>query len=289
MQILFTVPQAHCVVIQRLGKFSRICHQGLRFRLPFIEQIRRVPEWGLEANKNGFLIELTEQQTDTPARQCHTKDNVEVQANASVYWRILDPAKALYEVDVLPKAVSDVALNALRANIGTLDLDQVLSERQKLNERIAAQLSKVAHKWGVQFTRVEIQELTTNDETASAMRQQMEAERRRRATVADATGRAEAEIKLAEAERSATILRADGQAKALEAIADAELNYLQKLSQSTDSNNAARILIAQKFIDGFEKISRNPSHKVFLPNSINGLFSFDTEGAPDGSTDRGTQ
>ena len=124
-------------------------------------------------------LELTEQQIDTPARQCHTKDNVPVMANASVYWRITDPCKALYEVDILPQSVSDIALNALRSNIGTLDLDALLSERAQLNERIASQLSETAKKWGVLFTRVEVQELkeidsedievVIDDETSSSM------------------------------------------------------------------------------------------------------------------------
>jgi len=86
MAWLFTVPQSHCVIIERLGRFNRVAGQGLHVRLPFIESVRRVPEWGGVANKRGVEIELTEQQTDTPARQCHTKDNVAVRANASVYW-----------------------------------------------------------------------------------------------------------------------------------------------------------------------------------------------------------
>lgn len=249
----------------------------MRFRLPIIEQIRTVPEWGGEVNNQGYLIELTEQQTDTPPRQCHTKDNVTIEANASVYWRIVDPVKALYEVDILPRSVADVALNALRANIGTLDLDEVLSERQQLNDRIAAQLSKVAQKWGLQFTRVEIQELRTTDETANIMRQQMEGERHRRAMVSVAAGEAEAKLTIAKAERDAAILRAEGQAKALETVATAEITYLKKLGEAMDSSAAARVLIAQKVLDGFDVITKNPAHKVFLPNSMNGLFTIPTD------------
>ena len=181
--IVFTVPQSHCVVIERFGKFSRVLHQGLAFRIPVIEQVRRLDTWGGIANKDGYLIEMTEQQTDTLPRQCHTKDNVPITANASVYWRITDVHKALYEVDVLPQVISDVALNALRANIGTLELDHVLSERASLNEKIALQLAATAQKWGVIFTRVEIQELTTDSSVAASMIKQMDAERSRRARV----------------------------------------------------------------------------------------------------------
>ena len=278
--IIFTVPQSHCVVIERFGRFSRVCSQGLHFRIPIIEQPRYCTGWGVSANKRGYVLELTEQQTDTPLRTCQTKDNVTIQANASVYWRILDPIKALYEVDVLPRAVSDIALNALRAIIGKITLDQVFSERQKLNEIVASQLSKVSQKWGIQFTRVEIQELKTSDATESAMLQEMAAERRRRAVVTEAEGRAAAEIKMAEAERQAAILRADGKAQALEKIAYAEMNYLQKLSGSVNPTCAGQILIAQKFLDGFDKITMNQAHKVFLPNSFSGLFSLPTDDSP---------
>ena len=284
-QIILAVPQSHCVIFERFGKYSRTCEQGLQFRIPFFEKIKRIPEWRSTANKKGYLIELTEQQSDTAARQCHTKDNVTVQANASVYWRITDPEKALYEVDILPQAVRDIALNALRSEIGKLELDAVLSEREGLNKRLATQLSQLGLKWGVQFTRVEIQELVTNDETASAMRQQMEADRKRRAVIAEAEGEATAKVRVAKADRDAAILRAQGQAKALELIADAELQYLQKLTTSVTTTAAGQVLIAQKFLDGFDRITQNSAHKVFLPNSFNGLFSLDAEQIPSGIAD----
>jgi len=277
MSLIYTVPQSHCVVIERFGKFTRIQNQGLHFRIPILETMRRVDTWGRTANKNGFLIELTEQQTDTPPRQCHTKDNVPVTANASVYWRIVDPRRALYEVDVLPQSISDIALNALRSNIGTLDLDTVLSERAELNERIAAQLSDTAKKWGLIYTRVEIQELTTDEKVATSMVKQMDAERRRRATVADAQGQAEATLKIAEADKQAAILRAEGEAIAKVKIAEAESFYLKRLKEQVGEREAARIVVAQKYISGFEVIAKNASDKVFLPNSFQGLLSIGTE------------
>lgn len=277
MALFYTVPQSHCVVIERFGKFSRIQREGLRFKLPLIEEIRRVDSWGDQINKQGYQIELAEQQTDTPTRQTHTRDNVAVNSNASLYWRIVDARKALYEIDSLPRAVSDIALNALRSNIGTMSLDELLAERQSLNERIASELSETARKWGIQFTRVEIQEIQTTEETAQAMRQQMDAERKRRAAVAEAEGTAQAEVKVAEAEREAAVLRAEGHAKALELTAAAEAQYLQRLAEKVSADSAAQILIAQKFLDGLKAISKNPADKVFLPNSFQGLFSVSTD------------
>ncbi len=273
MPMMYTVPQAHCVVIERFGKFSRIQREGLHFKLPFIEHVKHVEAWGPHANKRAYLIELTEQQTNTPTRHTHTKDNVSVATNASVYWRIVDPRRALYEIDNLPAAVADIALNALRSNIGTLELDAVLSERARLNERIAAELSETAAKWGIQFTRVEIQEITTTDETARVMAQQMDAERKRRAAIAEAEGRAMAEVRVAQAERDAMVLRAEGHAKALALLAGAEADYLNRLQQVTSRDNAAAILVASKYLTGFETITRNPADKVFLPSNFQALLT----------------
>ena len=271
--MFYTVPQSCCVVVERFGKFARVVREGLHVTLPWIEDFRRVPKWGKNANRFGWLIDLSEQQTDTPVRECQTKDNVDVRASAMVFWQIVDPRKAVYEAENLPAFVETVGLNALRAEIGKLELDQVFSERSLLTQRISDELAATAKKWGIEFTRVEIQELTMRDDTAGAMRQQMEAERRRRATVSDSSGKAEAEVKLAEAEKQAAILRAEGRAKALMTIADAEASYLAKLAQQTSPQLAAQILIAQKYIDGFEAISANPSDKVFLPNSFNGMLT----------------
>jgi regulator of protease activity HflC (stomatin/prohibitin superfamily) len=279
MQLVYVVPQSHCVVIERFGKFSRIQRAGVRFRLPMVESVRSLDSWGDTANKDGWVMELTEQQTDTPSRQCHTKDNVPITANASIYWRITDPRRALYEVDILPQAIADIALNALRSNIGALELDTVLSERQELNQRIAAQLSDTAKKWGILFTRVEIQELKTAENVSTAMLQQMDAERRKRAFISEAEGQADAKIKLAEAQKQADILIAQGRAQALALTAKAEAEYIATLSEGGIKQDAVQILIAQKYLDGFDAISKNPADKVFLPNSFKGLFSIATDSA----------
>ena len=277
MSIIYTIPQAHVVIIERFGRFSRIQREGLAFRIPFLESIKYLPEWKSRATKRDFLIELTEQHTDTPSRQCQTMDNVTITADASVYWKIVDPARAVYEVDLLPKSVSDLALNALRANIGKLKLDQVLSERQQLNQKIAAQLSTVGSKWGVVFTRVEIQEINYSHETAEAMMQEMSAERKRRALIAESEGKAAAEIKLAEAQAQAIKIKAQADAQALRIKAEAEQEYIEKISEKVGEALAGQIIISQKYIDGMDTISRNASDKVFLPTGFNGLFNISTD------------
>jgi regulator of protease activity HflC (stomatin/prohibitin superfamily) len=278
MQLIYSVPQNHVVLITRFGKHARVQKDGLRFKLPLIENIKDVSYWGNIANKQGFLIELSEQQTDTPKRQCQTSDNVTLSVDATVFWRITNPIKAVYDVDVLPKAVADVALNALRANIGSLKLDQVLSERQRLNERIAAQLTSTGAKWGVSFTRVEIQEIHYDDATAKAMMQEMAAERTKRALIAEADGKAAAALAEANAEAKATMIRAKAQADALQLIAEAEKEYLLKIKEGVNADIAGQVMIAQKYLDGMKVISAQPSNKVFLPNGFQGLFNISTNG-----------
>ncbi|MBC8243659.1 MAG: SPFH/Band 7/PHB domain protein [Verrucomicrobia bacterium] len=221
-------------------------------------------------------MELTEQQTNTRPRECFTKDNAMIEVNAVYYWRITDPKKALYEVDILPKALLELVLGALRAVVGANELDAVLSQRTQINEAVVSQLIDAGLKWGVRFIRVEIEELKTDDKTSKAMLQQLEAERSRRATVSKAEGEAIAEVKVAEAQRNAAILKAEGQAKALELITEAETQYLKSLSNLV-GNQAADFLLAQKYLEGFDKISQNPADKVFLPNSFQGLFSLSVD------------
>ena len=277
MALIYTVPQNHVVLIKQFGKHARVQREGLRFKIPFIESIKRLPEWEGIANKRGYFVELSEQQTDTPPRQCQTLDNVTIDANASVYWRITNPVKAVYAIDVLPKSVADIALNALRANIGKIKLDQVLSERQNLNVKIAAQLSEVADKWGITFTRVEIQEINYSSETAEAMMQEMTAERKKRAVMAQAEGEAQAEMTKATAEANAMIIRAQAKADALRILAEAEGTYVAKLKENASLELAGQILLSQKYIDGMQIISNNPGDKVFLPNSFQGMFDISTD------------
>lgn len=156
MQVFFQVPQSHVVALTRFGKFSRVLPQGLHARIPYLEEVYYV-NWGNVANKEGCYIELTEQISDTSPKECHTKDNVPVTIDASIYWKITDVKKALFEVDVLPRSLIDSCLNALRAEIGKLSLDQVLSSRRELSEKVAANMLDISVKWGVAISRVEIQ------------------------------------------------------------------------------------------------------------------------------------
>ena len=195
----------------------------------------------------------------------------------SIYWKISDVRKSLYEVDSLPESLTDIALNALRSCVGEMSLDSLLSQRQEISQKISAQLSDNSAKWGVNIIKVEIQELATDEETTQAMLQQLEAERRKRATVAEAQGEAEAAVTVAEAEKSAEVLRAQGKAEALALISTAEREYLDRLRDAVGVENAGKILIAQKVLESYSVITGNPADKVFLPNNFQGVFSVPTD------------
>ncbi len=252
------IKESHAIIIERLGKFHRVKKAGWTFLVPFLDNIKLLEGWGTDANKEGKYIELSEQQIDTNPRICYTKDNVQIYADAIVYWRIINPKKAVYEVDRLPQAIQDVPINALRSVIGTMTLDEVFQNRQMMTERISAELKETAEKWGVIITRVEIKELDVKDKNSmNAMKQEMEAERRKRAKVLDA-----------ESESSYKETLANAEAKAMNIIAGAEADYLEILSKKVGKKHAAQILITNKVLDGFKIITTNPAHKVFLPNSV---------------------
>ena len=277
--MITTIPQNHCRIIERFGKPVKVQYSGLAFKLPFIDHVRDVSaEWADETNKQGIFIELSEQIVDTKPRECITRDNAKVTVDCVLSWRVSDPIKALYEVDHLHQSLLQTAMNLIRSEIGSRDLDDALATRSTLNERIVAGLSDTVKKWGIQIIRVEIQELRTDDQTSAAMLQQLEAERRSRAFSSEADGMAQATVKGATADREAAIKKAEGFAKALEITAAAEKLYLERLAETIGPEKAAELLLAQKVLDGYDKISQNPADKVFLPSSMNGVFELSTSG-----------
>ena len=278
MPIFYSVPQSHCIIIERFGKFTQVKMNGLRFVIPFLDHVRNVRyDWGAVANKNGYYIELSEQLSDTGKRVVQTRDNVTCTIDAVIYWIINDPEAALYKIDHLPQAVMETSLNSLRSTIGSMKLDEILSGREQINAQIAQFLQNSTKNWGMQINRVEIQEIITDDDTVTAMRQQMNAERRSRAMVLESKGEAIAAVHLAKAEKEAIILRAEGEAEAKKIIAKADADYLENVCAYLKPAQAANLLAAEKYMEGFRIISQNSADKVFLPNSFDGIFSLDTK------------
>jgi len=155
MAVLYKVPYNHVVLIERFGKYSRVQSSGLRVKLPFIENIKAVDKWEGIANKDGYQIELSEQQSYTPRRQFKTLDNVVIFADITIGWRITDAVKAVYDTNVLPTSLAYIGIKALRTNVGDLYLDQILSDRQRLNDNIGERLTEIVTGWGITITKIE--------------------------------------------------------------------------------------------------------------------------------------
>ena len=260
MPIVYKVPQATVILFERLGRFHRKASSGLRFRLPLLDAPKLLPDWpqGVRLHGNSpVLIELSEQQTDTEARTIITQDNVEMMADASVFWQIVDPVRAVYEVENLPRSITDLAVTTLRHLLGETTLNEALASRGRINEGLLSELEGTGRKWGVRVNRVELQELRAANEGASgAMLQQMSSERDRMARVSRAEG-----------ERKARRLRAEGTAAALHTLMKADLEIYHQARAQMGDENAFRYLMALKYMETLERIAESPSAKIFLPGS----------------------
>ena len=189
-------------------------------------------------------------------------------------WRIVDAIKAIYEADNLHRSIKETVLNSMRGEIGSRELDNVLSARQAISESILANITPTLSRWGIQLTSVELQEVKTDDATADAMRQQLEAERKSRAIGAQAKGEAEAILAKANAEKDASILKAQGLNESLKILAEAEKAYLEQISSSVGKEEAAKILMTQNTIDGFAIISSKQGDEVYIPPKVGGFITF---------------
>ena len=266
---IFTVKQGHCAIVEMFGKPTSVRKSGLQFRLPILQSLKDVSAaWGTLTNKDGYYIELTEQLLDTQPRSCITKDNATMQMNCVIRWRITDPIKAVYEVERLHQSLVELVLNEMRSLIGSRNLDEILTSRTEMSERVTVTVAATAARWGVAITSIEIKELTTDTETREAMLRQMEAERISRSTVLQAEGESTAKVRIAEAERRAAILKAEGTSEALRITAEAESAYLARLAEVVGPVSAAKILMNRQALEGYATITTNPASTVYLPNSV---------------------
>ncbi len=273
-----TIPQGHCRIIERFGKPIAVQYSGLRFKIPFIDSVKNVGAvWGNNTNKDGVFIELTEQLIDTRARNYITSDNVKVEADCVIRWRIVDPIKAVYEVDNFYRSLIETVLNSMRGEIGSRPLDSAIKSRQEISESVLSNVSDTLSRWGVQLIAIELQELKMDSETEAAMRQIIEAERRSKAIAAEAKGEAEATLAKAEAEKRATIMKAEGVNESLKIIAESENAYLEILTKTISKEDAVKILLTQKTIDGFTLLTSKPGDKFYIPSNIRGFINFGDE------------
>jgi len=270
------VPQATVMLIERLGRFSRVATSGLNVIVPFLDKPRGV--YWTNVRPGLVSIDLREQYIDLPPQPVITRDNVTIHVDSVVYWQITDPVKALYEVADLIGAIVQLTITGMRAVIGDMDLDHTLSQRDQINAKLRIGLDEATDKWGVKVTRVDVKNISPPEDVRVTMEKQMTAERTRRALVLQAEGDKQAAITRAEGERQAAVTRAEGEKQsailAAEGAAQARLRTAEAEAEAIaqvarvmlDHGNPAQYLITQRYIESLKDMSRGQNSKViFMP------------------------
>lgn len=290
------IPQSETKIIERLGKYHRTLPSGVNIIWPILDKARvirvRYPVESSEYNthvviKESTKIDLREQVYDFPSQSVITKDNVTTTINALLYFQIVDPVKAVYEIDNLPNAIEKLTQTTLRNVIGELELDETLTSRDTINSKLRAVLDDATNKWGVKVNRVELQDITPPESVRNAMEQQMQAERERRAKVLEAKGAKEAAIlksegekealiNKAEAEKQTQILKAEGIAEAKIAQAKAEAEAITRISAAIQGSQMtpANYMLADKYISTLkEMVSGKDNKTIYLPYDASSVLS----------------
>jgi len=279
----YLVKQAEVVVIERFGKFHCILQSGLHFIVPFMDQPRKVLWTFIREDSRGKFyqrysanierIDLREAVYDFPKQNVITKDNVTMEINALLYSQITDPKASIYEVANLPQAIEKLTQTTLRNVVGSLDLDETLISRDKINEKLREILDDATDKWGVKVNRVELQEVNPPAEIRVAMEKQMRAERGRRAVILEAEGSKQADILEAEGERQAKIMRAQGEAEARITVANAEAEAINVVKKATPGEDALSYLLALNYIKALPEMTKGKDNKmIILPYESSALM-----------------
>jgi len=257
-------------VVERLGKYQRTVGSGLVVIIPFIETIRKV--------------DLREDVVDVPPQEVITKDNTVVIVDCVIFYEVVDPFNAVYNVVNFYQAITKLAQTNLRNIIGDLELDQTLTSREMINSQLREVLDEATDKWGTKVVRVEIQRIEPPNDIVEAMSKQMKAERMKRAAVLEAEGYKQSEIKKAEGDKQAAILEAEGKAEAIKKVADAdkyqevaiaegEAQAILSVYGAIHKGEPTNDLIAIKYLESLQKIADGQATKIFLPVEATGILS----------------
>ena len=257
------VKQSEVKIIERFGKYSFTAEAGLNILLPFVDKVRAV-------------VSLKQQTMDVTPQSVITKDNVTITIDTVVFYQIMDPVKAVYEIESLQKGIAYIAITTIRDIVGKMDLDATFSSRDAINSQLRDVLDEATDKWGCKVDRVEIKDIKPPADIRDAMEKQMNAERNKRAIILEAEGKRQADITLAEgnkqatilnaeAERESRILEAEGNAEAIKKVAEAKAEEIKMVYGAIMDSKPDDKLVAIKSLDALEKVSNGTANKVFIP------------------------
>ena len=257
------VRQSEVYIIERLGRFHKVADAGLTIIIPFLDKVRSV-------------VSLKQQTMDIPPQGVITSDNVTITIDTVVFYKITDPAKAVYEIQSLKKGIEYLAITTIRDIVGKMELDETFSSRDQINDKLRVILDEATDAWGCKIDRVEIKDITPPADIRDAMEKQMNAERNKRALILEAEGERQSAITLAEGRKQAAILdaeadresrirRATGEAEAIKQVADAKAQEIQRVYEAIKKADPDDKLVQIKSLEALQEVAKGQANKIFIP------------------------
>jgi len=251
MRSVRIVPQQRMDVVERLGRYKRTLAPGLNLLVPFVDAVRT-------------KVDMREQVVSFPPQPVITSDNLVVSIDTVLYFKVVDPVRATYEISNFLQAIEQLTVTTLRNVIGSLDLERALTSREEINRHLSSVLDETTGRWGIKVTRVEIKAIEPPPSIRDSMEKQMRAERERRATILNAEGHKQAQILTAEGEKQAAVLRADGDRQARILTAEGQAKAVRTVFNAIHEANPSQKVLAYQYLQALPQIANGTANKVWI-------------------------